>query len=250
VLAKKTYLNKEMKVFLYNEIELQNNRHDLSIGDICFTTLEGGVSATIIEGTFFMRLKEGLLDANEKVECEQLFDTGHGIIFSHDTLSQRFGDIEILEQLSFIFSPAWKIFIKELIRILSYAEDRINIDSFYQLLSSPTTQIAIALPTTTSTSDIDVTKEEKVEYEKEKEEPISMSSSNNLKPDISVPGSYVFYHYLDGKAQAFWMERYPQMRTIRELYLLIKKKHRNSFSKALKNFDKDHPGASVYKKKE
>jgi hypothetical protein len=241
-----------MRVFLYDKVGLHLHQDAISVGDICIVRLDANISFVVVREDFRENLRHDLILSGELMPYKGVLGND-GVVFSYDGNEGRSGDLDLLSYLSETAPSVWANFFRELVCILTYKEDRIDTRCYCDLMNEIVSPISVTIPPA------ELVKEDPETYSTSNELLIDKSDAGGVEEtsakletqDVNIvsPESYVFYGCMDAKGQTFWRDNYTKVKTMRELYKLLKKAHRTSFSQALKLFDKAYPNSTIYKLK-
>jgi hypothetical protein len=242
-----------MTIYLYAIEELSKFVDHIKIGDICLVYHKDIINFIVVKECFHKELMNELIQVTYRATMPQdAFEAEcKGIIFSFNGNEKRYGNKAVLAKISSIFSNnICHLFISDLIDILDYREDRINIDYYRSITSAKTISWQIHIQEQLCkirSNDSQYVFDDGVpqDFPKDKEDD-NRTKGKEQNEVIFAPESYLFFHYLDERGKKYWIDNYTKVKRLRDLYLGLRKKYRQSFSNALKSFDTDNQGTSIY----
>lgn len=194
----------------YDIMDAHRNRI-MKVGDVCIREDCHGVSLLmVVSETNRWNACKCIGYAKGKLNLE-----GNTLLFSFDGLGKRYGRINEIESLLTIFNDEpLHSFFTNAFEILSYNRDLWDVQIFSEILSlSPLEMQAITREE--STANESVTK---------------------------------FECYLSADSRTLFSLLYSEGKKLREVYNEIRQKYPDDFRKAMKQFLKDNPNATIYSK--
>lgn len=182
----------------------------MKVGNVCIRETSQGVSFLLV-----------VSETNRWNACKcigyakgDLGLEGNTLLFSFDGLSRRYGAINKIEALCTIFDEEpLHSFFTNAFEILSYNSDLWDVSTFSRMLSlSP-----LETPT--------MLREEPVTYNR---------------------GITKFERYLSKDSRTLFLSLHSQDKTLREAYQIVRENFPDDFRKAMKQFLRENPQATIY----
>jgi hypothetical protein len=243
-----------MTIFLYSAEEFSESVNLIKIGDICLIYSDKTINFIIIKESFHDEIRNGVIHVTYQALLpeDKFLAKCDRIIFSFDGNEKRHGDKTALCRISSLFnSSICKRFLSDVINILDYKEDRIDIGCYRLIANAETTPVQIKINIHEQNYEAEsagvksIVNEEVLQCSNEEKDNKKITEEQK-EETIFAPEAYLFFQYLDERGKKYWIENYTKVHRMRELFTGLRKSNRSSFSNALRKFDAENGRISIY----